>query len=577
MLKLLKVNSLQKRLILLLMLPATLILLAGGVAGFYYARKVLLSEWREKAVLQLERAAHRIDMRLGRPMEYIEMFNRSGLIEEGRYSRQWIIQQLEAIEGVSRVEFHPDESSTRVDRSKMSRGAGRDNRRSHGYRNMQFHRGVFSRVTPPRHDATLGMETVSLVSLLLDEQEKTVGRLEAVVRFDYLIADIISLGWWQSHVAGIVDDTGRYLVHTEITEGPHERLGETGDFAELQVREMLGETSGTVLGAGQTPEMVAGFFRLQQVPWTVVTFASGDKILEPIIRFRNYFFAGWTVFSILLLVVIRANASHIVSPIRTLSQSAEAVSRGEYGPPIEIRSEDEIGQLIDNYNHMVEGLKERDLISNTFGRYVDPEIAHKLLSRQEFTSIGGTKREVVVLMSDIRGFTSLTQDLEPDAVIRMLNHYFSAMITTTHRHDGIIVDFIGDGLLVFFEPIGEAITETACRAFRCASEMKTQMTDLNSVLLKENLPEITVGIGLNAGDVVVGNIGSYQRTKYGIVGAEVNLTQRIQAQANADEIVVSESLFRLMDCRVGIARKFYAEVKGVLSPLRLYGVDSQER
>ncbi|CAB5149725.1 Adenylate cyclase (EC [Olavius algarvensis associated proteobacterium Delta 3] len=574
MVNLLHIKSLQKRLILLLMLPATLILLAGGVAGFYYARKVLLSEWREKAVLQLERAAHRIDMRLGRPMEYIEMFNRSGLIEEGQYSRQWIILQLEAIEGVSRVEFHTVESSTRVDRSRMSRGAGRVDRHTPGHRNMPFHRGVFSKVTPPRHDTTLGMETVSLVSLLLDERERTVGRLEAVVRFDYLIADIISLGWWQSHVAGVVDDTGYYLVHTEIADRPHERLGETSDTVELRVRGLLGETSGTVLGAGHTPETVAGFYRLQQVPWTVVMFASGDKILGPITRFRNYFFAGWTVFSILLLVVIRANAVHIVSPIRTLSQSAEAVSRGEYGPTIKSRSEDEIGQLIENYNRMVEGLKERDLISSTFGRYVDPKVARKLLSRQEFSSIGGTKREVVVLISDIREFTSLTQDLEPDAVIRMLNHYFSMMIATGHRNDGIIVDFIGDGLLVFFEPLDEAITETACRAFRCASEMMTQMTDLNAVLHQESLPEIGVGIGLNAGEVVVGNIGSYQRTKYGIVGNEVNLTQRIQAQANANEIVVSESLLRLLDCRFRIVRKFDAEVKGVSTPLRLYGVGS---
>lgn len=566
-----RIKTLQKRLVLFLMLPATLILLTGGIVGFVYARREILLQWQEMATLKLERAAHYIDMRLDRPMAYIEMFNNAGLIENGMVSRESIVRQIETVKGVARVTIKIDGRDPRLASRHSMRGSGFSPGRDRGM--MRFHRGVFSRITHPRHDASLGAETVSLISSLLDEEGKTVGRLEVAMRFDYLISDIISLGWWQSHAAGVVNDEGHYLMHTQIFDKPHDQLGETGDPLESSIRKQLGEVSGTQLGPGHPAKMVAGFYRLKKAPWTIVMFASGDKILQPIIRFRNYFFAGWAVFTLLLLAIIRMNVSRIVGPIRTLSKSAEAVSHGRYGEPITSRSHDEIGQLIDSYNRMVDGLKERDLIRNTFGRYVDPKVARKLLSQPEFTSIGGTKREVVILMADIRGFTPLAEGLEPDAVIRLLNHYFSFMIDITHQHDGIIVDFIGDGLLVFFEPMGEAIEETACRAYQCAHDMQAQMTALNKILQQEKLPGITIGIGLNSGEVIVGNIGSNKRTKYGIVGAEVNLTQRIQAQAGAQEIVVAGSLFRHMSCRLKIVREFTTEVKGIQAPVQLYVVD----
>ena len=526
----------------------------------------------------MERAGHYIDMRLGRPIEYIDMFNRTGLVENRWDSRQWIIRQLEAVEGVARVSLSFQDTDGDAGMGLRSGSMmGRFGGREAGSMGMRFHRAVFTKITPPHHDTTIGTDTVSLVSELLDENAKTIGRLVVVVRFDYLIADIISLGWWQSQVAGIVDTEGRYLVHTEIIEGAHDRLGETGDPLELRVRQMLGESSGTVFGSGHPPETVAGFHRLQQAPWTIVMFASGEKLLGPIIHFRNFFFAGWAAFALLLLALLRVNVAHIAGPVRILSKSAEAVSHGDYGQPLKSHSEDEIGQLIGSYNRMVEGLKERDLIRDTFGRYIDPNVARKLLSRPEYSRMGGVKRKVVVLMADIRDFTSLAERLDPDTVIRMLNHYFSAMIATVHRHAGIIVDFIGDGLLVFFEPLDETFEKTASRAFHCACDMQARMTNLNLVLQAEKLPSLHAGVGLNAGEVIVGNIGSDQRTKYGIVGAAVNLTQRIQAQAGPEEIVISASVLGTLIQQPRILRQFDASVKGVSDPITLYVVDNNKR
>lgn len=565
---LLRIDSLQQRLVAFLLLPSALMLLAAGVVGFYYARNVMLDQWREKVSLQLERAAHHIDMRLGRPIEYIDMFNRTGLIDDRRNARRWIIRQLESIDGVSRVSLTVDAAAAGT----VSAGADGMGGR-HGDMAMRFMRGDIARIAPPTHDTTLGVETVSLVSLLYDDNDRPAGRLEVVVRFDHLIAGIISLGWWHSQAAGIVEDDGRYLVHTDIIGRGHDRLGDDGDILEIDVRRRLGQTSGTLFGPGHPPRTVAGFHRLEQAPWTIVMFASGDTILGPIIRFRNYFFMGWTAFALLLLALVRINVVRIVTPIRRLSASAEAVSRGDYGPPVRHGAKDEIGQLIDSYNRMVEGLQERDMIRNTFGRYVDPNVARKLLNLPEFSRIGGTKRQVVILMADIRGFTAMTEHLDPDAVIRMLNHYFSVMIATVHRQGGIIVDFIGDGLLVFFEPMDASLADAAGRGFDCACGMQTGTAELNPVLTADGLPEIRMGIGLNVGEVIVGNIGSVQRAKYGIVGSAVNLTQRIQAQAGPSEIVASAALLPyLADRRPTITRRFTAAVKGVSAPLSLAAV-----
>lgn len=565
-----RINTLQRRLVIFLMIPVTLILLVAGITGFFYVRKALLAQWQEKAILQLERAAHHIDMRLGFPMELIDMFNQSGLLNDRRVSREWILRHLNSVEGVSSVTLQMLAPEGKPNRRMRMLGYSSSQERDRGM--MGFHQGVFNKITAPRFDTSLGFETVNLVSSLLDESGKPVGRLEVSIRFDYLISGIISLGWWQSHKAGIVNDTGDYLVHTKASSEPDNNLGDSQDPVAAELKKRLGEISGTLLGPRHPAESVAGFYRLTKAPWTIVMFVSGEKILEPIIRFRNYFFLGWGLVSLLTLIVIRRNVSRIAGPIRLLSKAAEKVAAGNYGPAVHTKSDDEIGQLARSYNRMVEGLKERDLIQSTFGRYVDPKVARKLLSRPEFTRMGGFKSEVVILMSDIRGFTAMSEKMNPDAVIRILNHYFSHMIETTHKHEGIIVDFIGDGLLVFFEPMEETRQQVACRAYECARKMMTGMHNVNDILAREDLPQLDVGIGLNAGEVVIGNIGSDKRTKYGIVGAEVNLTQRVQSKAQAGEIIVTSALYKNMDCDPQVTRTFSTQVKGVSESVQLYSV-----
>jgi class 3 adenylate cyclase len=268
----------------------------------------------------------------------------------------------------------------------------------------------------------------------------------------------------------------------------------------------------------------------------------------------------------------------MVASIRKISKTAGRVAEGNYDEIRCIKSKDEIGQLGKSFNAMIRGLRERDFIKNTFGRYVDQEVAKKLLTGPEAAKLGGEKREVAILMSDIRGFTNLSESLSPEATISILNHYFSHLVEMTTKHKGIIVDFFGDGVLVFFDPFTYPIESAVQRAVDCAFEIQDTMIEFNEEMREEGFPELQTGIGVNVGEVVVGNIGTETRAKYGIVGSPVNVTQRIQSTANGGDVVVSEAVYGYISKDVGIKvkRAFEASLKGFEEKTKLYAVEADE-
>jgi adenylate cyclase len=442
---------------------------------------------------------------------------------------------------------------------------------------MRFHQGRISEVTAPRYDAQAKQKTVTLISDLKDASGRLVGRLEVSLGFDFLMQDIKKFGWWQSDMACLIDKSGRYLAHSGAMKG-RSRLGETGDPVELAIlKNMRAEPYGTYLGVGHPPKLVSGFYRLKEAPWVIAMFGPGEKILTPIVEFRKYYAVAGGLCVVIILLLIQLVGGQVVRSIHTLSLAAEQVAEGDYGNPLPRKTADEIGQLTDNFNAMVQGLKERDFIRDTFGRYMDPEVARELIKRPETGRMGGEKREVAVLMSDIRGFTPISERLTPEGTIRMLNHYFSHMIEVIQKHKGIIVDFYGDGVLVFFDPLEGPIQPTVQRAVRCSLEMQRNMVLFNTEMKAENLPELQTGIGVNVGEVVVGNIGSTTRAKYGIVGSAVNITQRIQSEAKGGEVIISNPVYDTMKNDLKIKKSFTAHLKGVQEKMMLHIVEDIQK
>ncbi|MDO9531302.1 MAG: adenylate/guanylate cyclase domain-containing protein [Deltaproteobacteria bacterium] len=199
---------------------------------------------------------------------------------------------------------------------------------------------------------------------------------------------------------------------------------------------------------------------------------------------------------------------------------------------------DSRSQLV-NLNQQLE--RRNQFIRETFGRYTSDDIVGLLLDMPEGLKLGGEKREVTLLMSDLRGFTALAERLEATEVVSLLNHYLSAMVEVIHRTGGTIDEIIGDAIFVLFGA-PTVMPDAAQRAVHCALEMQKAMPGVNEHNVQMGWPEIEMGIGLHTGEVVVGNIGSTKRSKYAVVGRTVNLTARIESFTVGGQVLVSPTL-----------------------------------
>lgn len=210
-------------------------------------------------------------------------------------------------------------------------------------------------------------------------------------------------------------------------------------------------------------------------------------------------------------------------------------------------------------------------IRETFGRYLSDEVVNNLLDAPEGLHLGGEKRVVTIMMSDLRGFTAMSEVLGAEQVVSMLNNYLGTMTEIIQRYGGTIDEFIGDGILVLFGA-PEQREDDAARAVCCALEMQRALADVNAWNLQHQLPLVEMGIGLNTGEVIVGNIGSQRRTKYGAVGSHVNLTGRIESYTVGGQIMISEMTRRAIGAELRIDGEHRIEPKGMQQPITIYEV-----
>ena len=558
-------RSLQQRMMLMLLVPVAALLMGLGATGFFYTRDYLLAQWRAQALLSLARAAHLVDMRLERPRQAVQTL--MGLEEALGLPVEDLKQQLSSLPGVTSLKLDLPQEERRT----MLRGRGAGGPLT---RRMGMRRARVVRVTNPRLDTATGRSSVGLVFELTDTDQRPAGRLELMVGFDYLLEDLKDFKRWQLEAVFLVDGTGSVLAQGGGAGVKKERLGEGGDALELAtLQALLQKTSGTKFAPGYPPHRVSGFHRLAQAPWTLVLFAPGDKVLAPIKSYMSaYIMAGVACLALVVLMIVWATR-RVAGAVRQVSQAADQLAQGEYVTLPQPVGQDELGRLAVSFNTMVQGLRERDFIRDTFSRYMDQDVARKLMSRPGAARLGGEKRPVAILMTDVRGFTRLTDSLSPEDTITIVNRYLERLIQVIQAHQGIIVDFLGDSMLVFFDTLEEDLGRVARRAVCCAQDLRRASREFNRQVQDEGLPPLETGIGVHAGQVVVGNIGSSARAKYGIVGGPVNETHRIQSQAEGGEIIVSEPVRQLLGSALALTRSFSAQLKGLPHAVELHAVD----
>jgi len=222
-------------------------------------------------------------------------------------------------------------------------------------------------------------------------------------------------------------------------------------------------------------------------------------------------------------------------------------------------------------NNFLTEQREKKFIRSTFQRYVAPEIVQKLLSEKNAGSLGGSRRKVTVLFADIRGFTRISENLPPEEVVELLNKSLTVIAAAIFKYQGTLDKFIGDCVMAIF---GAPLTQEnqELMAIKSALEMKKEIAGVSEKWFVELGVKVEIGVGINTGEAVIGNIGSAERMDYTAIGDTVNLAQRLQSLATAGQIMVSENTFLAVTESVSGTIQPPVQVKGKNWPVTFYEV-----
>jgi class 3 adenylate cyclase len=251
-----------------------------------------------------------------------------------------------------------------------------------------------------------------------------------------------------------------------------------------------------------------------------------------------------TLAAILGLMFAFFVSTGITRPVRRLLEGTRAVEAGRLDESIDVTTRDEIGQLTAAFNNMVEQLRHKEKMRETFGRYIDPRVVEGLIERQSLTATDGQRRVMTLLFCDMKGFTSLSEGMTPQGLVKVMNHYLSTMSGPIRSHRGIIDKYIGDAIMAYWGPPFTEDDEQARLACLAAIEMidrvPTLRTELPELLGVRNVSsDCDVRIGIATGEVLVGSIGSEFMMSYTVMGDAVNLASRLEG---ANKIYGSHSL-----------------------------------
>ncbi len=262
----------------------------------------------------------------------------------------------------------------------------------------------------------------------------------------------------------------------------------------------------------------------------------------------------------------------INEPVRTLKEKMAEVEQRNFEARVPVVSNDELGYLAEGFNQMVSGLKQGEAMRNLLNLYVSPEVARQAL--KSGAQLGGQLVECSVLFSDIRDFTGLSERLEPQALIALLNRYMSAMVAAIVQHGGMVNKFGGDSLLaVFGTPINPA-PDHAARAIQAGLEMQRALRAFNQEQAQSGGPQLRIGIGVASGQAVAGNVGGKERLEYTVIGDTVNLAARLQSLTKemGYEFLANQEAYRQASANLPLEGQALEGilVRGKSAPLTVY-------
>jgi sigma-B regulation protein RsbU (phosphoserine phosphatase) len=397
--------------------------------------------------------------------------------------------------------------------------------------------------------------------------QRLIGVIAADLFIDVLVQQVTALRLSETSSVYLVDRAGLYIVHPQHDMVLTGTIHQSTDAEAFRTFLAADRPSGIYAAA-------AHYTLLSRIPstgWFVVVHLPYAEVQHPL-QTLSLLFGGGVLLTLGVLGGVVVLISRIITrPILRLATGASAILDGDYEYRLTIPSRDEVGLVTASFNHMAAGLKDRDFIKATFGRYLSPDVVHALLASPDGLRLGGALHDLTMLVSDLRGFSSMVARLDPPTVVQITNRYLARMIDVITHYRGTVDEFQGDGILAFFgAPL--STDDDPERAVACAIAMQNAMAEVNAEQRRLGLPTLAMGIGLNMGEVIVGNIGSEQRTKYGAMGSAINTAYRIESYTVSGQILISPALYARVHAVVSVQGTIEVQFKGVEQPLMLYDI-----
>ncbi len=319
-------------------------------------------------------------------------------------------------------------------------------------------------------------------------------------------------------------------------------------------------------------------------------FQSDRKLLTTV----GWTFSGVSLAAALLIGLVMSLA--FIRPVRRIDRALAQIADGDFTPYVDVPNRDEFGTLSLNLNSTTrrlgnlyqelqslnQGLQERvdtqvqELERTTrMKRYLSPQLAESILSGATDVDLTSQRQELTILFSDIRGFTALSERLEPEDLVDLLNQYLTEMTEIVFKHGGTLDKYIGDALMVFFgNPV--PYDDHVQRAVSTALEMRTRLVEMRQAWAIEGREQLTMGIGITSGYVTVGNIGSPARLDYTVLGNQVNLASRLADKAEGGQILVSERTLTAVRDLVTWEEIEQVHLEGVSRPIGIFQINEKD-
>ena len=382
-----------------------------------------------------------------------------------------------------------------------------------------------------------------------------------------------SFGTGTMQTTCLVNDNGDVLVHPDFN------LVKSGanwsSFSLFDQMRKNGDTNRQVLVTDETGKKIFGSYRcLSFGGLSVITLADADLLLEPVEETtrRNIYLSIIVLFFAVMFVWFFSKS--ISKPVKILARAAGQIEKGHYELDLQSKRRDELGLLTTSFVQMGKGLAERERLKDSFGRFINKEIAE--LAMKGKLTLGGETKNTTVFFSDIRSFTAISEKLEPAEVVDFLNEYMTAMVDCVNITHGVVDKFIGDAIMAVWGAPTSAGSpqEDALNCIRAALRMRASLIVFNRGRGGDKKPIIRIGCGINSGPVVAGQIGSQQRMEYTVIGDAVNLASRTEAlnKPMGTDILITEYTYDLVKDYVLVEEMPSVTVKGKEKPLKMFAV-----